>query len=109
MSNKTTELTIAMQLVLEIMDEAGLKGRTKQLGNMFVKELEKNVESNYGKLYGNDPEIVTNIMNSKHRVISQIGKLDEADATLLSDIINKFVENIEDVRKHKVTYFTKLL
>lgn len=107
--NKTTELTLAMQLVLELMDDVGLKGRTKQLGNMFVKELEKTVIINYNALYQNDPEIVTNIMNSKQRFISQISEMEEADLVLLTDITNKFVENIEEVRKHKVTYFTKLL
>jgi hypothetical protein len=109
MSHKTTEITLAMQLVLELMYDIGLKGRTKQLGNMFVKELEKTVESNYQKLYNEDPEIITNIMNAKHRVISQLAELNEADCVLLYDIVNAFVDNIEEVRKHKVTYFTKLL
>lgn len=107
--NKTTELTLAMQLVLELMDDVGLKGRTKQLGNMFVKELEKTVEDNYNKIYSGDPEITTNVMNSKHRLISQISELNEADAVMLSDLVNDYVENIEQFREKKVTYFTELL
>ena len=107
--NKTTEITLAMQLVLELMDEIGLKGRTKQLGNMFVKEIEKTVENNYNKIYQHDPEITINVMNSKHKLISQISEMDEADAVMLSDLINDYVTNIELFREKKVTNFTQLL
>lgn len=107
--NRTTEITLAMQLVLELMDDIGLKGRTKQLGNMFVKELEKTVEDNYNKMYQNDPQAAINVMNSKHRLISQISKMNEPDAIMLSDLINHYVENIEEFREKKVTYFTELL
>jgi hypothetical protein len=106
--NRTTELTLALQLSLEIMEDAGLKGRPKQLGNMFFKEL-KVAEENYNKMYHNDPEITINVMNSKHRLISQIAEMDEADAVMLSDLINHYVENIQEFRDKKVTYFTQLL
>lgn len=106
---KVVELTLALQLVMELMDQAGLKGRKKQLGNMFLKEIEKDVLVNYNQLYNNDPEAALNAMNFKNILITNIAELDEPDAILLSDVINKFKESIEDIRKTKVTNFNKLL
>lgn len=106
---KVVELTLALQLVMELMDQAGLKGRKRQLGNMFLKEIEKDVLVNYNQLYNNDPEAALNAMNFKNKLITNIAELDEPDAILLSDVINKFKESIEDIRKTKVTNFNKLL
>lgn len=109
MNNKTTELTLTLQLAFELMDDVGMKGKVKNLANLLKQELEKKVIENYNHLYQGDPEIVINIMNSKHRLISRIADLDETDATLLSEVVEDFIKNIEEIRKTRPAYFTKLL
>jgi hypothetical protein len=42
-------------------------------------------------------------------MITQIAELNEADAILLSEFINKFYENIEIARKKGVVFFDKIL
>lgn len=103
------ELSLTLQLALELMDEMRLKGRTKNLANLLKNDIERDVVYNYNVMYKNDPQMVTNLMNAKHRLISQIAELDEPDALLISDIINKVVANIEKARENRVIFLNELL
>jgi hypothetical protein len=76
---------------------------------MFKKSLEKNVSESYDRLYADDSEFLTNAMNIKNKLISNIASLNEADAILLSEFINKFMDNIEIARKKGVIFFDKIV
>lgn len=101
------ELLFTLQLALEIMDDYQLKGILKNKANMFKQELEKDINRSYDRVYAQDPEMAMNCMNLKHRMISQIASLDEADCTVMSEYVNKFFENIDDHRQNDVVYMTK--
>jgi hypothetical protein len=103
------ELVLTLQLTLELMDDYKLTGLPKKYGNMFKKSLEKNVSESYDRLYADDSEFLTNAMNIKNKLISNIASLNEADAILLSEFINKFMDNIEIARKKGVIFFDKIV
>jgi hypothetical protein len=103
------ELSLTLQLALELMDEMRLKGKTKNLANLLKNDIERDVVNNYNTMYKNDPQMVTNLMNSRHRLISQIAELDEPDLLLLSHIINHVVDNIDKARENRVLFLNELL
>jgi len=103
------ELSLTLQLALELMDEMRLKGKTKNLANLLKNDIEKDVVNNYNTMYKNDPQMVTNLMNSRHRLISQIAELDEPDLLLLSHVINHVVDNIDKARENRVLFLNELL
>ena len=113
MRNKEThnalELLLTAQLFLDIFDNYELKGIEKNYGKMFHKALEKKTIKHYNEVYKNDSEFALNSLNIKERMIKQIAELNEADAILLSEFINKFTENIEIARKKGVIFFDKIL
>lgn len=103
------ELLVTLQLALELMDAYKLKGRTKQTANMFKDALENDIVSNYHRLFKEDQQMMLNSMNYKNLLIENIASLNEADAILLSDFVNKFIENIQEVREKKELMFDKLI
>lgn len=113
MRNKEThnalELLLTAQLFLDIFDNYELKGIEKKYGKMFHSSLEKKTIKHYNEVYKNDSEFALNSLNIKERMITQIAELNEADAILLSEFINKFYENIEIARKKGVVFFDKIL
>ncbi len=103
------ELSLTLQLGLELMDEMKLKGRAKNFANLLKNELEKDIVYNYNVMYKNDPQMTTNLMNARHRLISQVAELDEPDLLLMSDIVNHVIANIEKARENKVIFLNQLL
>ena len=103
------ELLLTGQLFLDISDTYKLNGILKKRGNLFIKDLEVAVKRGYENVYKNDPEFTTNSINIKQRMISQIANMNEADAILASEFLDKFNKNIEIARKKGVVFFDKLL
>ena len=103
------ELLLTGQLFLDISDTYKLKGLLKKRGNLFIKDLEASVKKGYDNVYNNDPEFTINSINIKQRMISQIADMNEADAILASEFLDKFGKNIEIARKKGVVFFDKLL
>jgi len=103
------ELLLTGQLFLDISDTYKLNGILKKRGNLFIKDLEVSVKRGYENVYKNDPEFTTNSINIKQRMISQIANMNEADAILASEFLDKFSKNIEIARKKGVVFFDKLL
>jgi hypothetical protein len=94
-----TELILTLQLALELADD-----------NIYIKkELEKSIESAYNALYAQDPQMVINLINAKYKLISNIAKLKEPDAFLLSDIVDEVVSNIDKFRENRTLYLSQLL
>lgn len=103
------ELLLTSQLFIDIFDNYNLKGIEKKYGKMFHDALEKKTIQHYNQVYKNDAEFALNSLNIKQRLISQIAELNEADAILLSEFVNKFINNIEIARKKGVVFFDKIL
>ena len=113
MRNKEThnalELLLTAQLFLDIFENYNLAGIEKRYGKMFHSALEKKTIKHYDEVYKKDSEFALNSLNIKQRMITQIAELNEADAILLSEFINKFTDNIEIARKKGVVFFDKIL
>ena len=103
------ELLITFQLGNELADDYRLKGKAKMYYNMLTKEIEKEVSNKYNEIYAKDPELVTNSIRFKHRLIQQIASLNEPDSMLLSEFTDKFIQNIELARKKGTILFDKLI
>lgn len=103
------ELLLTGQLFLEISDTYKLSGLLKKRGNLFIKDLESSIKNTYENIYSKDPEFTLNSLNIKQRMISQIAKMDEADAILASNNLNNFVSNIDEHREKDFIVFDKLL
>lgn len=103
------ELLLTSQLFIEIFENYNLAGIEKKYGKMFHDALEKKTIQHYNQVYKNDAEFALNSLNIKQRMISQIAELNEADAILLSEFVNKFINNIEIARKKGVVFFDKIL
>ena len=108
-THNALELLLTAQLFIDIFDNYELKGIEKKYGKMFHTALEKKTIKHYNEVYRNDSEFALNSLNIKERMIKQIAELNEADAILLSEFINKFYENIEIARKKGVVFFDKIL
>jgi len=103
------EMLLTSQLLIDLFDNYKVKGLTKNYGKMFFRELEKATIKSYNENYSNDPEFTTNSLKIKNRMITQIAELNEADAILFSEFLNKFINNIDLARKKGVIFFDKLL
>lgn len=103
------EVLLTSQLLIDLLDNYNAKGLVRNRANMFIKELEKVTVKNYNEIYSRDPEYVTNFLNLKQRMITQIAEFNEADCALFSDFLNNFVENIEVAREKGIIYFDKIL
>lgn len=103
------ELLLTSQLFIDIFDNYNLKGIEKKYGKMFHDALEKKTIQHYNQVYKNDAEFALNSLNIKQRLITQIAELNEADAILLSEFVNRFINNIEIARKKGVVFFDKIL
>jgi len=108
-THNALELLLTAQLFIDIFDNYELKGIEKKYGKMFYNALETKTIKHYNEVYKNDSEFALNSLNIKERMITQIAELNEADAILLSEFINKFYENIEIARKKGVVFFDKIL
>lgn len=108
-THNALELLLTAQLFIDIFDNYNLTGIEKKYGKMFYNALEKKTIKHYNEVYRNDSEFALNSLNIKERMITQIAELNEADAILLSEFINKFYENIEIARKKGVVFFDKIL
>ena len=108
-THNALELLLTALLFIDIFDNYNLTGIEKKYGKMFYNALEKKTIKHYNEVYKNDSEFALNSLNIKERMITQIAELNEADAILLSEFINKFYENIEIARKKGVVFFDKIL
>lgn len=91
------------------MDEYNLKGNAKRKGNLFRNEVEKVVNPAIDEMHENDEVFLQNALKMKERMIKQIASLHEADQILLSEFVNKFINNIDIARKKGVVFFEKMI
>jgi hypothetical protein len=67
------------------------------------------VSNKYNEIYAKDPELVTNSIRFKHRLIQQIASLNEPDSILFSEFTDRFIKNIDIARKKGLIFFDKLI
>ena len=91
------------------MDEYDLKGEVKNKANLFKKAIEKKVNKAIDHETQRDEEFINNAIKLKQRCIKQMAGFNEADNILHSEFTNKFVNNIELVRKKGIVFFDKLI
>ena len=103
------ELLLTAQLFIDIFENYQLNGIEKKYAKMFHSALEKKTINHYNQVYENDAEFALNSLNIKQRLITQIAELNEADAILLSEFVNKFINNIEIARSKGVVFFDKII
>jgi hypothetical protein len=108
-THNALELLLTAQLFIDIFDNYKLKGIEKKYGKMFHNALEAKTIRHYDEVYAQDAQFALNSLNIKQRLITQIADLNEADAILLSEFVNKFIDNIEIARKKGVIFFDKIL
>lgn len=103
------DLLLHCYLTIESMESYNLKGLVKKYANLFKNSLEKKVVKGIDEESKNDEEFVNNSLKLKKRMVKQIAELNEVDQILLSEFVNKFVNNIDIARKKGVVFFDKLL
>ena len=103
------ELLLLLDLTLATMDDYQMKGPVKNKANLFKNALEKSVNNSIDHLSNNNEHFLHNATKKKDRMIKQMAGLSEADNILLSGFVNKFIENIELVRKKGVVMFEDIL
>ena len=96
-------------MFIDIFENYKLTGIEKKYGKMFHEALQKKTIKHYNQIYENDAEFALNSLNIKQRLITQISYLNEADAILLSEFVNKFINNIEIARSKGVVFFDKII
>ena len=103
-----TELLLTMMLVTELIDSYGAKRDIKRTANLFKNTFEKDLYVAYDRMHKEDESFTVNAMNKKAKCISQIASLNEADAILLYEFVDKFIKNIDIARKKGAVFFDKL-
>lgn len=104
-----TDLLLCLDIALSIMDEYKLKGNAKRKANLFRQEVEKSVNTAIDESHERNEEFLQNALKMKERMIKQIASLHEGDQILLSDFVNKFINNIDIARKKGVVFFEKMI
>ena len=104
-----TELLLTLTLAADLLSEYNASKLLKKQINRTIKMIDDKTSVHYNKMYKNDPEFVTNAMQCKHRLISQISKYNEVDTMILSEFVDKFDKNIDIARDKGVVFFNKLL
>jgi len=103
------ELLLLLDLTLATMDDYHLRGPVKNKANLFRKALEKQINTSVDFVMGYNEDFFQNASKRKERMIKQLANLNEADNILISEFINKFIENIDIARKKGIVFFDKLL
>lgn len=103
------DLLLHCYLTVESMESYNLRGLCKNYGNMFRNSIEKAVLNGIDKEVRQDEEFMNNALKIKKRMVKQIAELNEVDQILLSEFVNKFVNNIDIARKKGIVFFDKLL
>lgn len=102
------ELVLSLTLSMELLDVYKAKHLLKKKIDICRSALEEQIVSDYDRIYKKDPELVTNAMNKKNALISQVAKYNEPDVILFAEFAAKFDENIDSIREKGVIIFDKL-
>lgn len=106
------KMIILSQLLIEANDELRntqvYKHKVKSQLNNTVKMLESLYDSDYTKVYKNNPEMCTNVVNKVDILVNKIKGMTVDQFVILDAVIDKYLENKEWFGENTETEFLRL-
>ena len=103
---------LVSQLLLEANDElkgsVGFKQNVKLQVNKTSKLLEGIYQEGFNTVYGNNPEMCTNVLNKIDSLIHSIKTASIDELVMIEALVKQYKENKEEINKTQITEFTKL-
>ena len=100
------------QLLLEANDElkgsVGFKQNVKLQVNKTSKLLEEIYQEGFNTVYGNNPEMCTNVLNKIDSLIHSIKTASIDELVMIEALVKQYKENKDEINKTQITEFTKL-
>ena len=100
------------QLLLEANDElkgsVGFKQNVKLQVNKTSKLLEGIYQEGFNTVYGNNPEMCTNVLNKIDSLIHSIKTASIDELIMIEALVKQYKENKDEINKTQITEFTKL-
>jgi len=100
------------QLLLEANDElkgsVGFKQNVKLQVNKTSKLLEGIYQEGFNTVYGNNPEMCTNVLNKIDSLIHSIKTASIDELVMIEALVKQYKENKDEINKTQITEFTKL-
>ena len=103
---------LVSQLLLEANDElkgsVGFKQNVKLQVNKTSKLLEGIYQEGFNTVYGNNPEMCTNVLNKIDSLIHSIKTASIDELVMIEALVKQYKENKDEINKTQITEFTKL-
>jgi hypothetical protein len=100
------------QLLLEANDElkgsVGFKQNVKLQVNKTSKLLEGIYQEGFNAVYGNNPEMCTNVLNKIDSLMHSIKTASIDELVMIEALVKQYKENKDEINKTQITEFTKL-
>ena len=100
------------QLLLEANDElkgsVGFKQNVKMQVNKTSKLLEGIYQEGFNTVYGNNPEMCTNVLNKIDSLIHKIKTASIDELVMIDALVDSYFTNKEEHNKNQTAEFTKL-
>ena len=100
------------QLLLEANDELkgskAFKQNVKLQVNKTSKLLEGIYQEGFNTVYGNNPEMCTNVLNKIDSLIHSIKTASVDELVMIEALVKQYKENKDEINKTQITEFTKL-
>lgn len=103
------ELTVTLQLALEIMDSYPVKFMVKKKLKEFLEVAEQDIGKEWARVFETSQEFAINALKKKHDMIKIIATFNEADAILCGEFLKKFNDNLPLARKNGLVFFNKII
>jgi hypothetical protein len=100
------------QLLLEANDDLkgskAFKQNVKLQVNKTSKLLEGIYQGGFNTVYGNNPEMCTNVLNKIDSLIHSVKTASIDELVMIEALVKQYKENKEEINKTQITEFTKL-
>ena len=100
------------QLLLEANDELkgskAFKQNVKLQVNKTSKLLEGIYQEGFNTVYGNNPEMCTNVLNKIDSLIHSVKTASIDELVMIEALVKQYKENKDEINKTQITEFTKL-
>ncbi len=106
------KVVILSQLLVEANDSLRstkfYKQALKHQLNRTSKMLDDHVGRAFNTVYGNDPEMCTNVMNAVDRIVDFLCTAQIDQLVMIESIIQAYLDNPEEINKEFNAKFTKI-
>lgn len=103
------ELTFTLQLVCELIDQYPVKQKIKMTANSFRREMEKDLDKEFLRVYNNSPETTINLSQKTAELAQTVAKMDMAEIVLFNDFAKRWFDNKEIAKEKGQSFFNKIL